>query len=119
VDQHEHEEQAALFQWASYSKAKYPELRWMFAVPNGGYRPVQVAKKLRAEGVKAGVPDIFLPVPIGGYHGLWIEMKYGTNKPTSEQEDWLEYLGKAGYMAVVCYGWDKAKDVVLEYLQEA
>ena len=58
----EHEEQVALFEWAEWNKRQYPELELMFAIPNGGQRHVVVAKKLKDEGVKAGVPDIFLPV---------------------------------------------------------
>jgi hypothetical protein len=57
----EHEEQVALFEWAAWNSSKYKELELMFAIPNGGQRHVVVARKLKDEGVKAGVPDIFLP----------------------------------------------------------
>jgi len=55
-----------------------------------------------AEGVKRGVPDVFLPVARGGYHGLWIEMKYGKNKTTSNQKWWLNELKDQGYKTAVC-----------------
>ena len=67
----EHDEQVALFQWAGYQLGACPELALMFAIPNGGDRHPAVAGKLRDEGVKAGVPDIFLPVPRGKYHGMF------------------------------------------------
>lgn len=100
----EHEEQTALFQRAAWSLGKYPELRWLFAVPNGGHRSKAVAGKLKAEGVKKGVPDIWLPVPRGTFHGLIIEMKVAVNRPSGQQREWLAYLDSAGYRVAVCYG---------------
>ena len=63
----EHIEQALLFKWATFSSGKYPELEYMFAIPNGGYRHYRTAADLKSEGVKSGVPDIMLPVARGGY----------------------------------------------------
>ena len=108
----EAEEQAALFEWASY----YPELRFMYAVPNGGSRNVIEARNLKRQGVKSGVPDICLPVAAGGYHGLYIELKVGKNKPSENQEQWLEYLNKAGYMTKVCYGFQEARETIAGYI---
>lgn len=108
----EAEEQAALFQWAAY----YPELRFMYAVPNGGSRNVIEARNLKRQGVKSGVPDICLPVAAGGYHGLYIELKVGKNKPSENQEHWLEYLNKAGYMTKVCYGFQEARETIAGYI---
>lgn len=108
----EAEEQAALFEWASY----YPELRFMYAVPNGGSRNIIEAKNLKRQGVKSGVPDICLPVAAGGYHGLYIELKVGKNKPSENQEQWLEYLNKAGYMTKVCYGFQEARETIAGYI---
>ena len=108
----EAEEQAALFAWAAY----YPELRFMYAVPNGGSRNVIEARNLKRQGVKSGVPDICLPVAAGGYHGLYIELKVGRNKPSGNQEQWLEYLSKAGYKTKVCYGFQEAQETITNYL---
>lgn len=113
----EHDEQVALFQWARMNEGRWPELRWMFAVPNGGQRAMLTAIKLKAEGVKAGVPDIFLPCPVGGYAGLWIEMKAGSNKPTAEQRQWLDALREMGYCTAVCWGADEAIRTVESYLR--
>ena len=108
----EAEEQAALFQWAAY----YPELRFMYAVPNGGSRNVIEARNLKRQGVKSGVPDICLPVAAGGYHGLYIELKVGKNKLSENQKQWLEYLNKAGYMTKVCYGFQEARETIAGYI---
>lgn len=126
----EHGSQAALFAWAADNVGKYPQLKYMFAIPNGGLRDVRVAANLKAEGVKAGVPDIMLPwaswiwsftsdgvYNVTGWHGLFIEMKVGKNKPTKEQEEYIDYLKSAGYYCVVCYAWNVARDAIIAYLE--
>ena len=113
----EHAQQVALFAWAAYAQAEYPELELLFAIPNGGHRHKATAGRLRAEGVKRGVPDVCLPIPRGNYAGLWIEMKYGRNKPTADQERWIEALRAAGHRVEVCYEWTEARDVIEEYLR--
>ena len=114
----EHDEQVALFGWAEYNEAYYPELRLLYAIPNGGHRHKAVAAELKAEGVKPGVPNLCLPVARMGYHGLYIEMKHGRNKATRNQRDWLDALIIQGYRAVVCWGTEHAVAVLLGYLEE-
>ena len=82
----EHEEQVALMRLVEMHKGRWPELGMLFAVPNGGDRNMLVAKKLKAEGVKKGVPDLCLPLPRGGYHGLYIEMKRQKNGRISPEQ---------------------------------
>ncbi|QNU68698.1 VRR-NUC domain-containing protein [Ruminiclostridium herbifermentans] len=94
-----------------------PELDLMYHIPNGGKRDIATAKRLKAEGVKAGVPDICLPVPRGVYHGLYIELKAGENKTTRKQNEWLEALDNNGYFTAVCYGWEEASKVITNYLK--
>ena len=112
----EHSEQVALFNWANACKAQFPELGMMMAIPNGGRRDKITGARLKAEGVKAGVPDIFLAVPCGVYSGLFIEMKAGKNKPTPEQDQWAGRLARYGYLVVTCYGWWEAKVTIENYL---
>lgn len=88
----------------------------MHHIPNGGKRDSTTAKMLKAEGVKAGVPDICLPVARGKYHGMYIEMKCGKNKPTENQLWWQVALRRQGYFAIVSYGWEDAADWILKYL---
>jgi hypothetical protein len=112
----EHDQQVALFTWANQNLDRYPVLRWMFAVPNGGHRHPAVAGKLKAEGVKAGVLDIHLPAPRSGFYGLWLEMKAGKNRPTAEQLLWMDYLKSAGYCVRLCYSAKDAQKAIEEYL---
>lgn len=117
MKQSESQEQQALFQWAAVMEGKYPELKRLHHIPNGGKRDIRTAKRLKAEGVKPGVPDIFLPVPRHGFHGLYIEMKADKScKTTDNQDDWIEFLNEQGYRAIVCHGWDEASKEILEYL---
>lgn len=117
--QHEEDvEQAALFRWAAYMSGKWPELERMFHVPNGGSRNKIEAARLKMQGVKAGVPDICLPVARGCYHGLFIELKKEKGGRTSkEQQKWIEYLESAGYCAQVCHGWDAARELIERYMR--
>ena len=114
----EHEEQVALFQWAEAHEEEYEELKLLFAVPNGGYRPMTTAAMLREEGVKAGVPDACLPVARGRFHSLWLELKRSdhSNHPTPAQAEWIERLRGYGHMAVVCYGAGEAINAIETYL---
>lgn len=113
----EHEEQAALLAWCGYAKATVPELGLLFAIPNGGRRHIKVAADLKVEGVKAGVPDLFLPVARGEYHGLFIELKTTQGRLSAEQKRWLAALTEQGYLAVCCHGWDEARREISGYLR--
>lgn len=114
----EEDEQIALFRWAAYESGAYPELRLMYHIPNGGKRNKVIAAKFKRMGVKAGVPDIFLPVAKGGYHGLYIELKRTKGGSTSDnQDDWIDALREQGYRVDVCKGWEKAKETILEYIR--
>jgi hypothetical protein len=125
--------------WALYHKDQIYELSWLYAVKNAVGRNNAIAgARNAAEGVKAGVPDLCLPVPIkapctvlGGksYHGLYIELKrieirspksgnicVAKGKTSDAQDKWCEFLRNSGYAVAVCYGWEAARDVLLQYL---
>lgn len=113
----ESEEQRSLFVWATIAAGKYPALNLLFHIPNEGKRSQWTGARMRSEGLKSGVPDLCLPVARSGYHGLYIEMKAGKNRPTDNQLAWLEALEAQGYKTAVCYGWEAAKNVIEAYLK--
>lgn len=113
----EHVEAVSLMRVVKLHESRHPELRLLYAVPNGGHRNKIVASKLKAEGVKAGVPDYFLPVSSPGYLGLAIELKTLTGYPSREQKQWISDLRAAGWKAEVCRGWEQAWQVVREYVE--
>ena len=113
----EDSEQITLFKWAQFRSGKYPELELMFHIPNGGKREAREAARFKAMGVKAGVPDIFLPAARGIYHGLFVEMKAPGGRVSTFQKSTLQALAKQGYKAVICFGWEEAAKTIVEYLE--
>ena len=124
----EHDIQSAFFSWAQLQTACYPELALMFAIPNGGKREKRqdkkgrwfspTAQKLKKEGVKRGIPDIFLPCARGGSHGLFIEMKSHDGKVSPEQASVHKLLREEGYAVAVCYSLDSAIVLITWYLMD-
>jgi hypothetical protein len=118
----EHAEQAALMEWAECSRGKYPAVRLLYAVPNGGFRSPKTAATLKAEGVKRGVPDIHLPVPVDPFHGLYVELKRrgysgrALGGRSGDQVEWHKSLRNQGYAVCTCYGWDSAAEAIAAYL---
>lgn len=109
-------EQERVISWCGYNADRYQELKLIYHIPNGGSRNELEAANLKRQGVKAGVPDLALPVALNGYHGLYIEMKFGKNTTTKKQEWWFEQLTKQEYKTAVCYGADEAIATLKEYI---
>ena len=113
-------EQMALMEWAELEVGKYPELEWLYHNANGELRNKTVAKRLKALGVKPGIPDLCLPVSRGGYHGLYIELKRpsGEGKISDDQARCMEFLISQGYFVRVCLGFDEAVAAITSYLEK-
>lgn len=112
----EHQECVALIQYFAYK----PEIgKFLIKIPNEGKRSWGYAKKMRAEGLKAGVPDYFLAIPTPEYAGMWIEMKRknGTYKLHGEQADWITRLLQNNYYATFAFGADDAIQKIHRYLK--
>lgn len=109
-------EQQQLMEWAERQSGAYPVLARLFHCPNGGHRSKATAGKLKAEGVRAGVPDMWLPARCRGYSGLVFEMKRKGEKPTEKQREWLAFLQEEGYFTGVCYSAEEAITLVCWYL---
>lgn len=110
----EDEEQEILCDWMDYMGLVY------FAIPNGGKRPIQTARRLKRTGVKPGVPDLMIchPHPTAGHAGLFIELKRTFGGSLSEyQTEWLKKLNDKGYLAVMCKGADEAILAIKRYLK--
>lgn len=153
-------EQVALFQWANMAASfgltaandpksytvpgraaqhaylerdTIPVLHRLHSIKNAGHGDAVRGARSAAEGVKAGVPDVFLPVQRRfidnkrqsdwHYAGLYIELKRVASKTrkagiqSNVQSDWQEYLQGAGYHVQVCFGWEAARDCLLDYLK--
>jgi hypothetical protein len=71
---------------------------------------------LKAEGVKRGVPDLFLPAAIGPYHGLFLEMKTVSGRLSPEQRQWQNGLIAQCYACVTAHSLEQAIDTLTRYL---
>lgn len=109
--------QEAIIQWCQYRYGIYPELELLYHVPNGGKRDAKTAAVLKRQGVKAGVPDLVLPVARGGFHGLYIELKAPGGSLQKNQREYMERLTQEGYLAQKCEGWQEAVELLSNYLE--
>ncbi|EKI3096579.1 VRR-NUC domain-containing protein [Escherichia coli] len=111
----EHYEQVRVF-WhmEQYNPALYARLH---STPNGGMRSDATAWKMKAEGQKAGYPDLSLDVPRGRYHGMRLELKFGKNRVSEHQKHWLRMLSDDGYYCCVAYGHQQAIELLMAYWQ--
>ena len=116
MQQNEHLAQSLLIKWF---RLQYPYMeKCLFAIPNGGARHIGTAIKLKAEGVTAGVADLFLMIPNKTKHGLFIEMKTEVGKLQQNQIEFLSLAESMGYEAKVAYGFDEGVKIIKNYLQE-
>lgn len=113
----EHQYQVAVIKWVDLQVKVYPDLEWLFAVPNGGHRSKAVAGKLKAEGVRKGVLDLWLPVPKSGFTGLIIEMKTETGAVSTDQKRWINGMRAHGWRVEVCRSPEDAIYALRDYLR--
>jgi len=112
----EHKLQVACVKWFDL---QYPEIKkLLWATPNGGYRNAIEAMRLKAEGVRRGVPDLFLAYPSNGYSGLFIEMKIGKNKKTIDQDQYFHMLTAVGYLCKEVRSFDEFVDLIVNYFKK-
>lgn len=123
----EEAEQRALIQWADRTRlprgcgSAFTVGHYLLAVANGGARHKAEGGKLKAQGVRPGVPDLLFALPQRGrmaYAGLWIELKRQKGGSVSpSQREWHERLTQAGYAVVVARGWEEAVQQIRDYLE--
>jgi hypothetical protein len=115
----EEAEQCAVIEWS----LRYDKLRWLHSSLNGAYlhgtkeQRARQWKKLEKQGAKSGVLDLFLPVVMPPYHGLYIEMKYGKNKLTDKQAEFRDHCESQGYKVVICYTSAEAINAIKNYMR--
>lgn len=106
----EHQEQVLFIGLFEFD---YPHLR-ILAIPNAGKRSRKHGASMVAEGLKAGVPDLFIPAI-----NTWVEMKRVQGGKLSEyQKDWIEYLKSIGHNVIVAKGADDGMRQIKEILGE-
>lgn len=127
-EDHEHELQSACILWFRYQYPKYKKL--CFAIPNGGSRSKKTfenktgqkvtyspeAQRMKKEGLVPGVCDLFLSIPRGKYHGLYLETKWGKNSLSEDQQDFITEVIAQGYKAIVYRSLDQFMQEINNYL---
>jgi hypothetical protein len=86
---------------------------------NEGKRTSVYGRLLKLIGLRPGIPDYQLPIPVGKHHGLWLEMKRRNaqkHKKKLEQENWAYRLKKINHIVDYAYGWEDAMNKTLKYL---
>lgn len=115
-------EQQAVVKWAELASKRYPPLKWLHSSQAGVKLSITQARIAKAEGLKAGIADLFLPYPSKEYAGLYIEMKRPKTVTSAKgtlseaQREFLDYANSVGYKAVVSYGANEAIAEIKKYL---
>jgi len=127
INPSEHEIQATIIDFRNRSRTIMPEIRWLHAIPNGskfpyfktedGTRVSPQAMKMIKEGLTPGVVDLSWPLPRGGYHGLYFEIKNRTNKPSPEQIQFMDYVSAQGYYVALFRDAQAAIEELKRYYQ--
>jgi len=112
--------QQQVIEWVRMASrsAKYPMLNMLHCSLNGVKLSKTQAGIAKAQGMLSGVPDLFLPVPRGKYHGLFIEMKHGTNTLTDNQKKFLQNAANVGFAVSVCYSAQEAIKRIEDYYKD-
>ena len=113
----EHQSQVTVIDWCNAHAHLHPALSRIFAIPNGSNKSIVAAMKFKREGLKPGVPDLFLPWQIADYGGAFIEMKRKGGSLSDAQIEWVDWLRvEAGYVVFVCWSADEAIQCIKNYL---
>lgn len=114
-------QQTAFFLWTVMQYPHFPLLRFAFAIPNGGKRDKITAARMKTQGVKPGVPDVMIPIPIVDssgaivWPGLWLELKKVGGKPSADQLEWQKHLVSMRYAHRICVGYVEMREAVKQY----
>jgi hypothetical protein len=111
----EHQIQKAFFDWLALAYPGANLVTW--ATPNAARRSPQMAAMMKAEGLRSGVPDVFMAMPRGEYHGLFLEFKSHTGRLTENQKVYVINLRNMGYQVEVVRSFDEARLIVVKYME--
>jgi len=112
----EHDEQTALIVWARLHQRAEPRLALLYAIPNGGVRHKATARRLAAEGVAPGVPDLCLACSGTYGHALYIEMKTASGRLSAAQRAWRDALIAHNNGYILARSWIDAARAIRDHL---
>lgn len=113
----EDESQMCVIDWAKVQRWKNRFIAdYLHHSPNGGKRGKAEAGRFKAMGTRAGFPDLFLPIAIEPFNGLFIEMKAGRGTVIASQKAYHPLLIEEGYRVETCYSAEGAINLIKNYL---
>lgn len=115
----EDSELITVFQFIDLMANSDPRYQAIFHVANERRCSYIAGRILKKKGVRAGVPDIIIPIASSGYHGLWIELKVKPNRLTPDQSRFIDLLILLGHCARVCWSATEAIELIKEYIKGA
>jgi len=126
VNPTEHQIQCAIVEWANIVDSPYVHSTkdlihkkigdFLIKNANEGKRSWAQGKKMKKEGLKKGVSDLFLAIPASNSAGLWIEVKTIKGKISESQEEWLRLMNFAGYGTALIRSVDEGIKTIKNYL---
>lgn len=108
--------QQGIIKWAKMQSCAQPELKLLYAIPNGANVPIVNRKRLVAEGMKKGIPDLCLPIPRRDYGALYIEVKTQKGNLSKDQKEMINLLEQNGNCVIVVRTVFQAVDGIMSYL---
>ena len=114
---YEADHQKALIAWANANAKEYPDLAYLNGSLNGIRKNAIQGAIAKAQGMKAGFPDLNLPAAVAPFHGLYIELKREGGKPSTEQLRWGKYLEDQGYIWACITGAIDSAKFICNYLK--
>lgn len=118
----ESQSQKAVVEWARWNVGRLPQLALLHSVPNGAFlgrdrrQAAAHMARLKAEGLREGVPDLFLPAARAQFHGLYIEMKRRGERLSGKQSEFIQAVQAEGYCGRVCFDAEQAIAALEDYL---
>jgi len=117
INPNEHEIQSAIVDWSKLKKHNnLTVFDYLIKIPNEAKRSYALAARLKKEGLKAGVSDLFLALPSNGYFGLWLEIKAKRGRVTEAQAKFIDKMVCVGYVGKVAYSAEQAINMIDDYL---
>lgn len=105
-----------LMEWVHTHPQLKTIAKFIMHFPNEGKRTNSFGKLMKSFGMRAGVSDLFIALPRGGYHGAWIELKSKKGRLSQAQVEFLEDMKSQDYFVSVCYSLDEAIMIVTNYV---
>lgn len=120
----EESEQMAVIEWRNWVSNRDPRVNSLYHIPNGELRNKAIAAKLKRMGVRAGMPDLHLPVPKFSavdptqilLVSLYIEMKTPKGRLSEAQAEVHKDLVAWGNHVEVCRSATQAIMVIGDWL---